>query len=216
VAAKPKVDYDRIEPDWRAGIKSPAQIAAEYTEATGVTVSRAAIVKHFKTRGVPRDLKAKIRAKADAMVAASMVAATVSPATKARDDAIVGANAAKVAHVQLTQRADFARIQKVFVALLLELEQQTEHRDAYDELLLLVVRKDDPEDAEAARDRARRLREAFDRAMSLSSRVETFRKLADARRILFDKECEAYGIGADAGGAGLPMVTIKDYTGRAR
>lgn len=55
--ARKKVDYERIEPGWRAGVLSPAQLAAEYTEATGVSVSHAAIIKHFKKLGVPRDRK---------------------------------------------------------------------------------------------------------------------------------------------------------------
>ena len=64
MAAPKKVDYERIEPGWRAGIKSPAQLASEYTEATGISVSRSAIIKHFTELGVPRDLKAKVRAAA--------------------------------------------------------------------------------------------------------------------------------------------------------
>ena len=52
--ARKKVDYERIEPGWRAGALSPSQLAAEYTDATGVSVSRSAIIKHFTELGIPR------------------------------------------------------------------------------------------------------------------------------------------------------------------
>lgn len=60
MAAPVRIDYDRIEPDWRAGIKSAQQMADEYTLATGQKVSHAGISKHFKKLGIPRDLIAKI------------------------------------------------------------------------------------------------------------------------------------------------------------
>ena len=62
----------------RAGILSPRQLAAQYTEETGDPVSHAAIVNHFKKAGIDRDLAAKIRAKADAMVTQAMVTGKVT------------------------------------------------------------------------------------------------------------------------------------------
>lgn len=55
MAAKAKIDWSLIEPDWRAGTKSGQQLAEEYSLATGVSVTRAAISKHFKARGIERD-----------------------------------------------------------------------------------------------------------------------------------------------------------------
>ena len=54
MAAPKKIDYDRIEPGWRAGLLSPHQLAAAYTEETGQKVSHAAIIKHFKKAGIAR------------------------------------------------------------------------------------------------------------------------------------------------------------------
>ena len=56
MAAPKKIDYDRIEPGWRAGLLSPHQLAALYTEETGQKVSHAAIIKHFKKSCIARDL----------------------------------------------------------------------------------------------------------------------------------------------------------------
>jgi len=201
MAAKQKIDYDRIEPDWRAGIKSPAQLAAEYTEATGVSVSRAAILKHFEKRGIGRDLKAKIQAKAESLVAASMVAGKVTPETKAREDSIVSVNANAVAAVRLAHREDIARCRKLAMSLLAELEHQTEHQDLYDQLVDLVLPPAD-DGSDAAKERARKLREAYQRALSLAGRTDTLKKLAEALRILIDKEREAFGVGEGKEGDG--------------
>ena len=73
MAAPKKIDYDRIEPGWRAGLLSPHQLAALYTEETGQKVSHAAIIKHFKKSGIARDLSSKINDRANAMVTEAMV-----------------------------------------------------------------------------------------------------------------------------------------------
>ncbi len=81
MAAHRRIDWERIEPGWRAGVKSVLQIAADYTKSTGDKVSHTAINKHFRDLGVPRDLSAKIKAKADAIVSASIVSGNVSTET---------------------------------------------------------------------------------------------------------------------------------------
>lgn len=122
MAAPKKVDYERIEAGWRAGLKSPAQLAYEYTEETGVPVSRAAIIKHFDKLGVPRNLDAKVHAKADAMVTQAMVTGKVSPDTTRRDSSIVEAAATEVATVRLSHRTDIQRSKRLANSLLEHLE----------------------------------------------------------------------------------------------
>lgn len=55
MAAKSQVDWEAIEPHWRAGIKSSLEIARDYREATGKSVSHTAIFKHFKALGIERE-----------------------------------------------------------------------------------------------------------------------------------------------------------------
>jgi hypothetical protein len=57
IALKVPIDWELIEKDWRAGIKTKLQMSQEYA------VSRAAMDKHFDKRGITRDLKEKIRLK---------------------------------------------------------------------------------------------------------------------------------------------------------
>lgn len=115
-----KIDYARIEPGWRAGLLSRHQLAQQYTAETGVSVTHVAIVKHFKKCGVPRDLSAKIRARADALVTAAM--ANTAP-NERRDDKIVADGAAVVADVRLSHRADIQRSRRCSNRLLEELER---------------------------------------------------------------------------------------------
>ena len=48
-------DWERIEPGWRAGIKSVLQLAADYEAETGDKITHTAINKHFKKIGVLRN-----------------------------------------------------------------------------------------------------------------------------------------------------------------
>ncbi len=84
----------------------------DYEAATGKSISGAAIEKHFKNLGIPRDLSAKIQAKADAIVGASMVCGKVGNETSPTDAQIVNASADKVAAVLLSHRSDFERMRQ--------------------------------------------------------------------------------------------------------
>jgi len=113
MAAPRIIDYGRIEPGWREGLLSVPQLAEEYEKATGQPVTRQAINKHFRELGIPRDLTAKIQAKADAMVAEAMVAGKVAVeenATTRPEAQIINSAATTVANVQLSHRADIKRL----------------------------------------------------------------------------------------------------------
>lgn len=121
MAAPRKIDWERVEPDFRAGVKSVLQIAAEYKKATGVSVTHGAINKHFKALGVTRDLTAKVLAKAKAIVSASMVSGKVSAETTATDSEIINKSAVDIATVQLSHRKDVNDLRSKAVSLSLEL-----------------------------------------------------------------------------------------------
>lgn len=113
MAAHKKFDYGRIEQDWRAGLKSVPMICAEYEAATGDAITKQAVSKHFKDLGIPRDLSAKINAKANAMVDAAMVDGKVvitGVETLPAEAAIINSAATTIANVQLSHRADIRRL----------------------------------------------------------------------------------------------------------
>lgn len=200
-AARPAVDYDRIEPGWRAGVKSPQQLAAEYEKATGQKVSRVAIIKHFGKRGIARDLKGKVQAKAEALVSQAAVAAEVTAeekaATRATETAIIDANANLVAGVLLSQRSDIKRNRALVMRLLEELEGVTHHGDTLEQMADMLLGDIDPED-KAAQARREKMLEAINKAISLSSRVDSMKKLADTLKVLVALEREAYNIVPEA------------------
>lgn len=186
MAAPKKVDYERIEPGWRAGILSPAQLAAEYTKQTGVSVSHVAIIKHFKKLGVPRDLAEKVKAKAAAMVAEAMVTGKVSNVTTKQDAEIIDVAALTVANVEITQRKDIARSRALAISLLSELEQQTENRELFEQLGELLRSED-----EKGQDKRNEL---YHKVISSPGRIDSMKKLSDTLKTLIGLEREAYGI----------------------
>lgn len=181
---RPPVDWDRIEPAWRAGITSVLQIAAEYEKATGQKVSHTAINKHFKGLGIPRDLSAKIRAKADALVSAAAVSAEVSTETKARDAEIVEANAAIQVAIRLEHRKDIAWYRKLLNKLGTELELATDGVDLLEQLAEIVT----------AEDKDGRRYQALMKAVGLPSRAGVMDRLAGSLKTLIALEREALGI----------------------
>lgn len=186
MAAPKKIDYERIEPAWRAGIKSPAQLAAEYTEDTGVSVSHAAIIKHFKKLGVPRNLAAKVKAKADSMVMHAMVTGKVSLETTKADAQIINDSAGIVAAVRIGHRTDIARCRRLANKLLEELEDLTDNRHLFEELGEILH---NPEDT--------RLSEAYHKVIALPSRTKTLKELGETLKNLITLERQAYDVGAE-------------------
>jgi hypothetical protein len=111
--AKRAINWDAIEPDWRAGIKSKQQIGLEHD------VSRAALTKHFDKADIQRNLRTKIQAAADALVSCSAVPPQVSPPTsRTTDETIIAANAQSQAAIRLGHRLDIARGRAFFSELM--------------------------------------------------------------------------------------------------
>lgn len=203
MAASKKVDYDRIEADWRAGILSPRQLAAKYIEETGEPVSHAAIINHFKKVGIERDLAAKIRAKADSMVTRAMVTGKVTREPTVPDAQVIDDNAAQLAIVRISHRRDIARARGIAANLLSELEGQT-GPDAADLLSSLGEMQRQPD--EKGQDK---LNDVYQKVTSLPGRVKTMKDLSDAMRVLIGLEREAFNISSEAEAlAGKPIKRV--------
>lgn len=205
MAAPRKIDYERLEPAWRAGIKSPAQLAADYTADTGVAVSATAIVKHFKKHDIPRDLRAKVKAKADAMVLAAMVRGKVG-GTGPTDREVVDGNATAIATIDLGHRRAVRTGREIVERLLNELGESCDPELWSNIRALAAPPLIDPSPEQKAEHerRARDLADALERATAFPSRVAGARALADAMRVLITLEREIVGLDkseADPSGA---------------
>ena len=174
------IDWERIEADYRAGLLSVREIAASQG------VSHTAIQKKAKAGGWDRDLAAKIKAKADALVARAEVATKVATETTETERAIIEAGAEAITSVRLSHRKDIARSRALANALLAELESQTADRELFEQLGDFLAAPD-----ERGIDK---LNDLYKKVIALPSRVDSAKKLAETLKTLIALEREAYGI----------------------
>lgn len=199
MAEKLPVDWERIEPLYRAGVRSLKDIGNEFG------VSDAAIIKRAKRDGWTRDLQAKIQAKADAKVSESLVSAEVSALTKVRERDVIEANAQAIANALLSHRKDIARNRGLANKLLVELEAQVDNPEEFAKLGELMYSPDDKG--------ADKLNELYRKVTSLPSRIDSAKKLVETLKVLIGLEREAYGVDKevkqDTGLTGESISTLK-------
>ena len=179
---KPAADWERIEGDYRAGLLSVREIAA----AQGI--SHVAIAKRAKRDGWERDLGAKIKAKADALVTSRTVTSEVTAERAVTDKAIIEANAEVIATVRLNHRKDIGRARSLAMSLLAELEAQTNGLELLNELGEVLG---GDEDGNGVSDKMLALYHAV---TSLPGRTKTMKDLGDTLHKLITLEREAYNI----------------------
>lgn len=179
-ADKKPTDWERIELDYRAGILSVREIA----EAR--SVSHTAINKKAKTLGWERDLNAKIKAKADALVSKAEVSKKVSTEKLATEKETIDSYAQTIADVRLGHRSDISRSRRLANKLLDELEGLTDNRDLFEELGELLRSEDDN-----GQDRRNDL---YQKIIDLPSRSKTMKEMAETLKTLITLERDAYDI----------------------
>lgn len=192
------VDWEAMEPHWRAGILSVTELAKRFK------CSRQAITKHWAKAGVERDLTSQIQGQAAAIVqraeASGGQIVPQLPAVRAPDaiptaTETVAFNAVMQAGVILRQRRDINRAQALCGELLTELESQTFDRTLYqrlDELLRQAARSGKVE-AKALVE----MQALYARVTTHSSRVENTRKLAETMKVLTELERRVLSIADD-------------------
>lgn len=182
MAEKRDIDWESIERDYRAGIRSLREIAAEHN------ISHQAIKKRAARDAWDRDLEAKIKAKADSLVAKREVTAQVTVATKIAEVAVIQANAEAIATVRLSHRADIRRFKALVISLLAECEAESGDPSLFEELGEILRKPDDNQQD--------RLNDAYRKAISLPQRIKGVKELADTLKTLVALEREAWGLAA--------------------
>lgn len=177
---KVSTDWERIEHHYRAGLLSVREIAA----ACGVT--HTAINKRAKAHGWERDLQAKIKAKADALVSKAEVSTQVSTERLETERGIVDANAQVIAGIRLAHRKDIGRYRNLANKLLDELEGLTDNRDLFDQLGDLLRSEDDK-----GQDK---LNDLYQKVIGLPSRSKVMKELGETLKNLIALERQAYNV----------------------
>lgn len=173
-------DWEAIESAYRAGLLSVREIASQH----GIT--HGAINKRAKRDGWERDLNAKIKAKADALVSKREVSRVVSTEAATNERILIEANAEVIANVRMEHRGDIRRARELTNLLFDELSAECADVAALEKLGDLMF---DPDDK--GRDR---LNEIYQKVISMPSRVKSLKDLSDSLKNLIGLERQAYGI----------------------
>lgn len=183
-------DWAKIEADYRAGVKSLRQVAGEY----GIT--EGAIRKRAKKEEWTRDLKAKIRSRADDIVRRDALHETLVRKNEVRklervaycvpEREIVEANAEQQVLIRREQRSDITRGRRLLTRVLVELEEQMDNLPVLQDLGEIMLNPD-----EKGQDK---LNEAYRRVISLGGRIGNLKTVAETMKTLVPLERQAFGI----------------------
>ena len=177
------VDWERIEVDYRAGIKTLRDIAEEHN------ITHGAINKRAKRDEWVRDLTAKIQAKAAELVSKSAVSKEVSKTKRILESEIITANAVNNATIEIKQREDVTFGRGVITSLMQELKEQIDNRADLEDLGEMMRNPD-----AYGNDK---LNDQYMRIVSFAGRVDSAKKLADANKVQVELERRVYKIDTD-------------------
>ncbi len=178
-----KIDWERIEVDYRAGIKTLRDIAGEHD------ISHVAITKRAKRDGWVRDLTAKIQAKAAELVTKSIVNKLVTKEKRILESEIVTANAVNNATIDISHRVGSTFSREVVDSLMQELKDQIADREEYAKLGEMLRNPD-----VYGNDK---LNDIYMKTISFNGRVDSVKKLTDAQKVIIELERRVYKIDTD-------------------
>ncbi|WP_413730808.1 hypothetical protein [Sodalis sp. RH22] len=175
-----KPDWEAIESAYRAGLLSVREIASQH----GIT--HGAINKRAKRDGWERDLKAKIKAKADALVSKREVSTLVSTERAVTERILIEANAEVIASVRMEHRGDITRARSLTNSMFDELAAETADIEALRSLGDMLRNPDDKG--------IDKLNDIYRAVISLPERVKSLKALSETLKTLIGLERQAYGI----------------------
>lgn len=173
-------DWEAIESAYRAGVMSIREIASQYE------ITHQAISKRAKKEGWERDLKAKVKARAENLVAKREVASLVATEKAISERQLIEANAEVIANVRMEHRGDIRRARELTNNLFDELSAECADVAALSKLGELMFSPDDN-----GRDK---LNEIYNSIISLPERVKSVKALSETLKNLVGLERQAYGL----------------------
>lgn len=137
----------------------------------------AGITKRAKKEEWPRDLSAKVKAKADALVRKEQVRSEVRSGATQTEKQVVEIEAQVQARIRISHRKDISRNRDLLRKLVDELEHQTDNMDLLRQLGEIMYAPD-----EKGRDK---LDEVYQAVISLPERTKTMKALIGLEREAF-------------------------------
>lgn len=180
--AEKEINWEKIELDYRAGVKSIRQIAAENE------IAESGIRRRAKQYEWVRDLSEKIKAKADDIVRKESVRNSVRTKTTISEKETIDANANEVASVRLAHRKDIQRSRKIAMSLFDELEMMVgqENVKLLEMLGELMWSPDDKGND--------KVNDLYMKIISMPGRVKSMKDLSDTLKTLIALERQAFGL----------------------
>ena len=172
---KPECDWEEIERLYRADLRTNAQIARDFgIHATTIT-------RRAKKHAWKRDLKHRIKERANALVQERAVKALAS------DDQTIEENAQITANVRLAHRQNIGAAQAMMMTLYSDLQAQIgmDNRARLEDLFIAALKANAIDESAL---------EAYERVTSLSNHVRVMKDLADTMTKLVTLERQAYGL----------------------
>jgi transposase len=193
--AKREIDWAQIQNHYRVGLLSVREIASSQG------ISHTAIQNRAKAYKWERDLKAKVNAKANALVARHEVSNLLASETGVSENLIVEINAKVIADIRLEHRAYITKLRRLTMTMLAQLEVETDRPELFEQRgeLLIDTSEEDSKEYQAKR------MDALNKAISLANRINNLKALSESLRTLIALERQAYGIIDEA-----PLDTSKD------
>ena len=177
MAERKQIDWEKIRIQYSAGVLSVRDIAEEH----GIT--HVYILKKAKKENWPRDLSAKIQARADQLVTKSGVTEKVTNDPVLEREAIES-NALAIANIRLSHRKDIQNLLKIFEKLRAMLEAKLDHND----LLVMIG------EAMANPERFDRQNEIYHKIIELPGLSDSYKKIVETFEKLVKLQREAFGI----------------------
>jgi hypothetical protein len=218
-AQRPPSEIEAIGVQYRAGVRSLDAIGAEFG------LSKGRISQMAKEHGWTRDLKPKIKARAEAKLQAENAKAALNAdelndpakqkASRLAEAEVVEASADLQVQTVMEHRRDIKRTRKLFLQLLgqLELMSTSDGKQLLTQMLVLVAGEPDADDPHGKK-RSEKMADMLDKALSLSGSIDSAKKLTEMLEKLVRLEREAVGIEDDEkGGSDIDRLLLKINAG---
>lgn len=180
MATRKPIDWERVEADYCAGVKSIREIARE----NGVTDT--GVRDKAKKAGWSRSLTEKVAAKAERLLRNEALRSQLRTEKAASDRELVEASAQAIVNVKLSHRKSISRQRELVERLLQELEAQTGDTDLFDQLGELMHSPDDKG--------MDKLNDLYRKVIATPQRIDSLKKLAETLKHLIYLEREAFDI----------------------